>query len=171
MKVILREEVQGLGYEGDLVEVKDGYGRNFLLPQGMAVLANKANLAEWEANQEEIQAKRKAAEAKALELKELIEQTGLVIGARAGEGGRIFGSVTSQDIAAAFTEATGQELDRKKIAMEENIKELGKQSVIVKVFPEITAELRVDVVNEESLAAAEETKAEEAEVETEEVEG
>lgn len=182
MKIILTEEVQGVGYEGDIAEVKDGYARNFLLPQGLAVLANKENLAEWEANQEEIQAKRKDAEAKATELKELIEKTVLVITTKAGEEGKIFGSVTSQDIADAFKEKTGEEIEKKKIALQENIKSIGEHNVTVKVFPEITAELVVKVQNQDGQteveeenveAAVEEVSAEEVKEEenTEEVEG
>lgn len=149
MQVILKEEVQGLGYEGDLVEVKDGYGRNYLLPQGMAVKATKENLAEWEEQKEELQAKRAEAEAKARDLAKVIEENIIIITAKAGEEGRIFGSVTNQNIADAFTEQTGEELDRRKIDLQENIKDLGKHTVIVKVFPEINAEMRVRVQNED----------------------
>lgn len=177
MKIILREEVQGVGYEGDIAEVKDGYARNFLFPQGLAVPANKENIAEWEANQEEIQAKRNEAEAKANELKELIEKTTLVITTKAGEEGKIFGSVTSQDIADAFKEATGEEIEKKKIALHENIKSIGEHNITVKVFPEITAELIVKVQNQDGQTNLEEetvveTVEEEVKEEnTEEVEG
>ena len=163
MKIILNEEVQGLGYQGDLVEVKDGYARNFLFPQGIAIPANKENLAIWEANKEEIQAKRQAAEEKAKGLKDVIDQTVLTITTKAGEEGKIFGSVTSQDIADAFNRETGEELDKKKIVLEENIKSIGKHTVMVKVFPEINAELRIRVQNEDGdLIADEEDKEVEA---------
>lgn len=164
MKVILREEVQGVGYEGDLAEVKDGYARNYLLPQGLAVKATEANLKEWEEKKEEFQAKRKEAEGKARDLVKVIEDKVITITAKAGEGGRIFGSVTNQDIAEAFLEQAGQELDRRKIVLSENIKDIGEHTVIVKVFPEITAEMTVRVQNEEGqIQTAEEMEAEKAE--------
>lgn len=169
MKIILREEVQGVGYEGDIAEVKDGYARNYLIPQGLAVRASEENLAEWEEKKEEYKAKREAAEKEALELKDLIEETLVTITAKAGEGGRIFGSVTNQDIAEKFTEITGKELDRRKVTLGENIKDLGNYTVVVKVFPEITADLEVRVENEEGETSTEEEKVEAKEEVKEEV--
>lgn len=149
MKLILKEEIQGLGYEGDLVEVKDGYGRNYLLPQGYAILANKENLEEWNKHKDELQAKRDKAEEAARELKKKIESEDLVIAVKAGEEGQIFGSVTKQNIADAFKEASGEDLDKKKIILNENIKELGSHDILVKVFPEIDARLNLKVVSED----------------------
>lgn len=149
MKIILKEEVQGVGYEGDIAEVKDGYARNYLLPQGLAVKASGENLAKWEEEKEELKAKRDQAEEKALELKKVIEEKVIVITKKAGKEGRIFGSVTNQDVAQAFTEQTGEEIDRRKIVLEENIKDLGEETLTVKVFPKITAELRIRIQNED----------------------
>ena len=145
MQVILKKEVQNIGEAGDLVNVKDGYARNFLLPKKMAVAAtaeNLNNLKLQKSNQEKVaQEQLEAAQnfAKELETKEII------VSIRAGEGGRTFGSVSSKEIALAFKEQCGVEIDKKKIQMEENIKSFGVYEVKVKLHPKVTGILKVKV--------------------------
>lgn len=146
MKIILKEDVKNLGYEGDLAEVKDGYARNFLFPRGFAVEANKGNLAQWELEKEERE-KRHAENLQAAEaMKARMEAESIQISAKAGEEGKLFGAVTSQDIADRLAEK-GFEIDKKKIETE-NIKSLGKHEIPVRIFKDVIANLVLEVVEE-----------------------
>lgn len=148
MKVILKTNVDNLGEAGDMVEVKDGYARNFLLPRDLADEATPENIAHWEENQEELKAQLKAEREEAESLKEKLEEKEVVVKAKAGEEGRIFGSVTSQDIADAIKDQVGVEIDKKKIDLKSNIKEIGEQVIGVRVYPELVAELNLKVETE-----------------------
>lgn len=145
MKVILLQDVKSVGKKGDIIEANDGYARNFLLPKKMAVAAtteNLNNLKLQKSNQEKVaQEQLEAAQnfAKELETKEII------VSIRAGEGGRTFGSVSSKEIAQAFKEQCGVEIDKKKIQMEESIKSFGVYEVKVKLHPKVTGILKVKV--------------------------
>jgi large subunit ribosomal protein L9 len=149
VKLILRESVHNLGEAGDVVSVKPGYARNYLLPQGKAIPATESRVAELEHH------KRILAEKVAKELKDLrsrkqaLEGLSLQISARAGEGGRLFGSVTAAQIADALAQA-GHEIDRRRIDVREAIKEIGKHSVPVKLHREVVAKITVDVVAAEA---------------------
>ena len=145
MKVILLKDIKGLGKEGDLVNAKDGYARNFLFPKGDAIEATPGNLKKWKENKEK-EAERKENEYKeALALKTKIENISVVIQGKSGEGGRLFGSITSKDIADALKSQHKIDIDRRKIELKDNIKSLGTTSVDVKVYPEVTAKLNVNV--------------------------
>jgi len=148
MKVILREDVEGLGNAGDIVNVKDGYARNYLIPRGLAMRATARNVKSLEKQRQmvlqRINKERKRYEAFANKLAELK----VVIKKKAGEEGKLFGSVTSRDIADAL-EAMGYEVDRKKILLEEPIKSLGNYVVKVKLPYQVEAELAIEVVPEE----------------------
>ncbi|MBU5428329.1 50S ribosomal protein L9 [Tissierella pigra] len=145
MKVILMKDIKGLGKEGDLVNAKDGYARNFLLPKGDAIEATPANLKKWEEEKAE-QAKKKAEEHKeALELKEKIESITVVIKGKSGEGGKLFGSITSKDIADGLKSQHKIDIDRRKIELKDNIKSLGNTQVDVRVYAEVLAKLNVSV--------------------------
>ncbi|NLV88719.1 MAG: 50S ribosomal protein L9 [Tissierellia bacterium] len=145
MKVILLKDVKGLGKAGDLVNAKDGYARNFLLPKGHAVEATPANLKKWE-EQKAIEAQKKEEEHKeALELKKKIESITVEIKAKAGEGGRLFGSITSKDIADALKSQHKLDIDRRKIELKDNIKSLGVTEVDIRVYAELVAKLRVNI--------------------------
>jgi large subunit ribosomal protein L9 len=146
MKVLLRSDVRGVGRRGDIVEVKSGYARNFLLPIGAALAANDTT---------EIQAAsmRKARDVRDTESRQaaaaqraLIEQATVVVAARAGTNGRLFGSVTEADIVNAIRTATNISLDRHMIHMLEHIKELGTASVSATLFDGVVATVTVDVV-------------------------
>ncbi len=151
MKVILREEVENLGDIGDLVEVADGYGRNFLLPQGLAVRASDRNVKAM-GHEKRLQAQRlQKLKGGAEEFAARLERLSLRLKKKVGEGDRLYGSVTSQEIAEAV-QAAGEKVDRRKIRLEDPIKALGVYKVPVKVHPEVTAELSVWVEAEDGPA-------------------
>lgn len=148
MKVILLKDVKGLGKAGDLVNAKDGYARNFLLPKGHAIEATPANLKKWE-EQKAAEAKQKEEEHKeALELKKKIESITVEIKAKSGEGGRLFGSITSKDIADALKSQHKLDIDRRKIELKDNIKSLGTTQVDVRVYTELVAKLNVKITEQ-----------------------
>jgi large subunit ribosomal protein L9 len=146
VKVVLRADVEHLGQKGDLVDVADGYARNFLVPRGLALRATSGIQKQADAMRRNRDARdgreREAAQAIADQLDAPIIQ----IQARAGEGGRLFGSVTSTDIAAAVQAQIGIEVDRRHIALDEPLKELGISELAVRLHPDVTATLRVEVV-------------------------
>jgi large subunit ribosomal protein L9 len=148
MNVILLEKVGKLGTIGDQVSVKAGYGRNFLLPQGKAIAATAANIAEFEARRVELEAaaaeKKAAAEVRAAQLAELA----ITITATAGDEGKLFGSLGSRDLAAAITEA-GVEVSKAEIKLPEGtLRELGEYEVDVQVHSDVTQAVKVSVVAE-----------------------
>lgn len=148
MKVILMKDVKGLGKAGDLVNAKDGYARNFLLPKGLAVEATPANLKKWE-EEKKAEAQRKEEEyQEALELKKKIDAITVELKAKAGEGGRLFGSITSKDIADALKAQHKIDIDRRKIEMKDNIKSLGTTQVDVRVYAELVAKLNVKITEQ-----------------------
>jgi large subunit ribosomal protein L9 len=143
-KLILNEDVGKLGAAGDLVAVKPGYARNFLLPEGKAILATDARVKELEHLKRQI-AEKVAKERKTLEFeKARIEQLSLEVTAQAGEGGKLFGSVTAMQIAELLAEK-GVEVDRRKIDLAEPIKEIGDHSVAIKLKGDIVANVSVKV--------------------------
>jgi large subunit ribosomal protein L9 len=145
MNIILKETVEGLGNIGDLVKVKPGYARNFLVPRGLAVEANSRNVKELDHQKRQMERKRQKVLQAAEVLKERIEKVACDFSHRAGEEGKLFGSVTSQEIAAKLAEA-GIDIDRKKIQLAEPIKMLGEHEVPVKLPAGLTATIKVSVV-------------------------
>ncbi len=144
MQVILTENVDGLGQIGDLVTIKPGYGRNYLLPRGMAMTANPRNLKEMEHQKRQLERKAlKLTQAAELQ-KAQIEAVTCNLVHRAGEEGKLFGSVTSMEIEAKLAEA-GVEVDRKKIQLSEPIKALGEFSVPIKLQAGVIAQIKVVV--------------------------
>jgi len=146
MKVILLKEVKGMGKEGDLVNSKDGYARNYLIPRNIAIEATSENLRKWEEAKKQEAAKKKQELEEAKALKERLEKLTVEVKAKGGSGGRLFGSITSQDIAAALKEQHGVDIDKRKIEMKDNIKNAGAAEVDVKLYPEVSAKLKVNVV-------------------------
>ncbi|RLD89099.1 MAG: 50S ribosomal protein L9 [Bacteroidetes bacterium] len=149
MEIILKQEITGLGYKNDLVTVKDGYARNYLIPKGMAIIAtlsNKKMLAETKKQQAYKEDKiRKEAESMA----QILEGLELKVGVKAGTSGKIFGSVNTIMIANAIMTAKKVEIDRKKIMIdEEHIKEVGKYTAKVKLHKDIVVDINLDVVAE-----------------------
>lgn len=149
VEVLLREDVEHLGRRGQVVRVKAGYARNYLLPRGLAVLATAANVKVIEQEKQRLERReareRAQAEAVAERLKELV----LTFPRKVGDQDMLFGSVTAMDIAAALAER-GIEVDRRKILLEHPIKYLGEYTIPVKLHREVTAEIRIQVVREES---------------------
>ncbi|MEZ4600362.1 MAG: 50S ribosomal protein L9 [Syntrophotaleaceae bacterium] len=145
MNIILTENVEGLGHIGDMVKVKPGYARNYLIPKKLAVEANTRNLKELEHQKRQMERKaQKVMEASEV-IKTQIEKVSCEFSLRASEEGKLFGSVTTMELAAKLAEA-GIEIDRKKIQLEEPIKALGDYEVPVKLPAGITATLKVKVV-------------------------
>ena len=146
MKLILTQEVTGLGSAGDIVEVKDGYGRNYLIPRGFGMRWTRGG-------EKTIDSIKKAREARsvrdsdhAAEVKSKLEGTTFAVKVRAGEGGRLFGAVTAGDIAAAITEGGG-EVDKRTIVVGNPIKSLGAHTVKVKLHDDVEAEVHLNVVS------------------------
>ena len=147
MKVILKNDVKGLGREGDLKEVKDGYARNFLLPTGKAVVADKGAVANWERHKDQREERDRAIRADAEATAEKLRELKLEIPVKAGELGRLFGAVTSHNVAAAIARE-GIEIDRHALHLREPIKALGDYKVDVKLMPGVDASVTVTVVAE-----------------------
>ena len=147
MKLILKENVPNLGYKDDIVEVKDGYGRNYLIPQGLAVIANKSAIKNLEECQRQRAHKIAQERANAEAFCKALEGVHLTIGATASATGTIFGSVTAIQIADAL-QKIGHEVDRKIISIPTAVKELGSFTAIVKPHKEVDVEIAFDVVAE-----------------------
>ncbi|NMB46934.1 MAG: 50S ribosomal protein L9 [Firmicutes bacterium] len=145
MEVILTQDVKNLGKQGETVKVSQGYGRNFLIPRGLAVEATKSNLRHWQ-HQRKLDKERELKEkGDAEKVKDTLDGFELVMQARCGEGGRLFGSVTSTDLINAIQKETGIELDKRKLELEEPIKSIGDHKLRVRLLPGVTASLNVKV--------------------------
>ncbi len=145
MIVILNKDVKGTGKAGDVVKVSDGYARNMLIPKGLATEATQGNIRHLE-KQKAIAAEKKAEEkAAAKEQAEKIGNLTVTIKTKAGDGGKIFGSITSKDIAEGLKSQHGIEVDKKKIQLSSPIKQTGEMSVDIKLYSEVSAELKVKV--------------------------
>jgi large subunit ribosomal protein L9 len=157
--ILLREDIDTLGGRGEIVKVKAGYARNYLLPQGLATLATKGNVKQIEQERSALLKKAAIEKATADAQKEQMGDISLSFERKAGDGGTLFGSVTSMDIAEAL-KAKGYEIDRRKINMRDAIKETGEYTVKVKLHREVTLEVPVTVTAEggEEAAAAPEKK-------------
>ena len=146
MKVILLEDVKALGKKGDIVNVSDGYARNALLPKKLGVEANNKNLNDLKLQkQHEAKVAQEQYEA-AVELGKVVEQQKVVVSVKCGDGGRIFGTVSTKEIAEATKKQTNLDLDKKKMQLNDPIKALGTYEVPVKLHPKVTAKLSVQVV-------------------------
>lgn len=145
MKVIFLKDVKGKGKKGEIKNVADGYAHNFLIKQGLAIEANNANVSTLDAQKkkEEKQAAEELAEAK--KLKEIIEKITVELSAKAGEGGRLFGSITTKQIAEELQKKHGIKIDKRKMELADAIRTLGHTKVPVKLHPEVLATLTVSV--------------------------
>jgi large subunit ribosomal protein L9 len=147
VQVILSEDVPKVGRTGDVVKVRAGFARNYLLPRHLAVEANQKNLREFEHNKRVSMLRRERQKSHALTLKEKVEALALVIKARAGEEGKLFGSVTNIDIERALREQ-GFDIERRKIQLPEPLKRLGEFQVAIRLEAEVEASLKVEVATE-----------------------
>lgn len=148
MQIILREDIDKLGNRGDVVKVKDGYARNFLLPRRLAVNANESNKKIVEQERQAHLRKEATLKGQAEELGKLMANLTIVIKQKAGENDHLFGSVTAQDIANAL-EAQKYTIDRKKIVLDEPIKQLGDYKITVKLHKDVSVEIPVSVTKDE----------------------
>jgi len=146
MEVILQQDLDELGLEGDIVKVAKGYARNYLIPKGFALEAVSKNIKALEQKKKKIEINRLKAKENAEQIKQQLEEIDITIKHKAGEEGKLYGSVTSMDI-AAYLERKGIIINRKKIILETPIKELGEFKAFVKIYPEVTGEVKVIVVS------------------------
>ena len=147
MKVILRSDIPKLGKQGDVKNVSGGYVRNYLIPRNLVIEANPANLKLWEKEKVKIEKQKNEVVSKAKELAEKIEKTSITITVKVGEGGKLFGSVTSADIAKVLND-NGFSIEKHDIILEEPLKEVGVYAVDVKIHPEVIARPKVWIVEE-----------------------
>ncbi|HEY9472787.1 MAG TPA: 50S ribosomal protein L9 [Mycobacteriales bacterium] len=146
MKLILTQEVSGLGAPGDIIEVKDGYGRNYLVPRGLAIRWTKGG-------EKQVATIRRAREVRdvrdlghAQEIRNRLESLRVRLAARAGSGGRLFGSITAADVTDAVKAAGGPDVDRRRVELVNPIKATGTHKVTVRIHPEVVAHVDVEVV-------------------------
>ena len=153
MEVILKEDIANLGKMGEVVRVRDGYARNYLLPRGLVLEANKKNLKGFEHQKRVIAAQRERVVKQAQGLSEKLAAVSLAIPVKTGEEGKLFGSVTNIDIEKALR-AKGFDIERRKIHLEEPIKSLGDYEVPVRLAADVTATVKVSVVPEDGEKAS-----------------
>lgn len=146
MKIILKQDVENLGGAGDVVDVADGYGVNYLMPRGLAMRASKGALADAEAMRQARLKREARTRGEAEELKAKLEAKAVTIPAKAGQDGALYGSVGNSAIADAIKSQLGITVDRRRIPLERPLKELGEHEIEVRIHSEVAAVIRVDVV-------------------------
>ena len=147
MEIILKEDVSGLGYKNDIVSVKPGYGRNYLIPQGYAVLATSSNIKMRDENIKQAAHKAEQIKQSAEDLAASIGELTIEVKAKAGESGKIFGAITALQVADALKEK-GFDIDRKKISFNSAIKEIGEHTATILLHKEVQPEIKLNVVAE-----------------------
>ncbi len=145
MKVILLEDIKGVGKKDQVIDAADGHARNFLFPRKLAIEASKDNIARLEAQKNAVAHKKQREVENAARIKKELEGKVIKIAVKKGETGRLFGSVTSKEIAQALTEQEGLQIDRRKISLDEPIKTVGQKVVEVKLYEGTTAKITIEV--------------------------
>ena len=148
MEVILKQDVKGTGKAGQVVKVSDGYARNKLIPGGLAVEATPANKKAIEREKAKAKEKYEADKAAALDLANRLQDKIVVVKTKVGENGRLFGAITSKEIAAAISEQTGEEVDRRKIVLSKPIKDTGVETIEIKLFQDVNAKVVIKIEGE-----------------------
>ena len=148
MKLILLEDGKGVGKKGDVVNKNDGYALNFRLPKKLAVEATKSNINDLELKKKADERRKKEEYEEAKELGEKLKDKIVKVSVKAGENGKVFGSVTNKEISAALLQQTGIDIDKKKITFNDPIKMVGRRTVKVKLHPKVTVELTVEIAGE-----------------------
>lgn len=148
MKVILRQDIKGLGKKGDVVTASDGYARNFLIPKGMVVEASAGNVRDLNLRKKTAEKKQERVTDAARNMAKKLEGLNVVVRAKVGETGRLFGSISNKDIAEALCENHQIKIDRKKIILKDPIKELGNYTITVKLHSNVSTSLNVEVSGE-----------------------
>lgn len=146
MKVILKADIKGVGKKDEVINASDGYARNYLLPRNLAVEANSENMSKLKAKQESNAFKKSKEKESAMELAQKLERILLKVQVRTGENGKIFGGVSSKEIAENLNKDYKYVVDKKKIDLKEPIKELGTKTVDIKLYEGVIAHLKVDVI-------------------------
>lgn len=150
MKVIFQQDVKGQGKKGEVKEVSEGYARNFLFPRKLAVVASTGNLNTLKERERREEERKKEELSRSRQLAEKLEQTEITLHTKSGEGGRLFGSITSKQISQYLKKEYDLQVDKKKIQLSEPIRTLGVTKVPVKLHPKVTATLSVQVLDENS---------------------
>lgn len=148
MKVILNKDVKDVGKAGALVDVSEGYARNFLFPRKIATEATPSALKQWEEQKKAEQRREDRLKAAAEDLAKVLEVAKVVVTAKSGEGGRLYGTITAKEIAQAIQKQTGHEVDKRKIDLADPIKALGTHQFVVKLHPQVAAKMKVNVQEE-----------------------
>ncbi len=148
MQVILTQDVKGQGKKGQVINVSDGYGRNFLIQKGFAIEATKSNLNDLKGKQESVEFKIKTDTDEAKRVAKTMEEIVVKLKAKAGDNGKLFGSITSKDVSEALTAQHHIKLDKKKFVLPDGIKTLGVTEVKVKLYTGVVGTLRVEVAGE-----------------------
>ncbi len=148
MEVILLQDIEKVGKKFEVVNVRDGYGRNYLIPKGMAMLANKSNMRRLEEYRRREEAALRRLLEEAQNVAKQLEDKVLKIGAKVGSSGKIFGSITNLQVANALKEQLGIEIDRRKIELPEDVKEVGVYTAVLKIHPEVDTRVSFEVVAE-----------------------
>ena len=145
MKVILLEDVKGQGKKGDIINISDGYARNFILPRKLGVEATEKNLKDLEIRRAEEEQRQKELYEEAAEFGRKLDSAKITLEIKGGEGGRTFGAVTAKEIAAGIKDQLGYDIDKKKLVLSDSIKNAGEYTVGIKLHPKVTANMKVIV--------------------------
>lgn len=148
MKVILLKDIKNVGDENEIVDVSEGYARNYLLPKKLAVIATPTAIADLERNRKKIEQKLEAKKKSLIELAKKLEETPIELYARVGENNKLFGSITAHDVAEAIKQKFGVDLDKRKIHLEQHIKTLGTYQATIKLLSEVEAKVQILVLAE-----------------------
>lgn len=146
MKVILTQDIKGVGKKDEVINANDGYARNFLLPRKLAVEANAQNMSELQGRKDSANFKKDQEKQNALDIQEKLSKIRLRIKVKAGENGKIFGSITSKEIATELKNQQNIEIDKKKILLKDSIKEIGVFNIEIKLYEGIIGKLKIDIV-------------------------
>ena len=148
MKVILKADIKGVGKKNEVINASDGYARNFLFPKNLAVEANTENMSKLKAKQDSVKYQKDKEKEEAINIKEKLSKILVKIKVKTGENGKIFGGVSSKDVAQELSKNYGIEIDKKKIDLKETIKTLGVHNVEIKLFEGVVGNLKIDVISE-----------------------
>ena len=148
MKVILKSDIKGVGKKDEVINASDGYARNFLFPKGLAVEANNDNMSKLKAKQDSLKFQKNQEKEEALKIADKLSKISLKIRVKSGENGKIFGGVSSKEIAQELEKEHKIIVDKKKIDLKETIKTLGARTIEIKLFEGVTGKLKIDVISE-----------------------
>ncbi|MFI3173762.1 MAG: 50S ribosomal protein L9 [Bacillota bacterium] len=146
MKVILLDDVKGVGKKGELINASEGYAKNFLLPKKLGLEATKENLNNYELQQKASERRKKEELEAAQELKKILDEEVVTIAVKTGGNGKLFGSVTNKEVADAIVEQTKQKIDKKKVSIGDPIKMVGERTATIKLHPKVTSEVKIKIV-------------------------